>query len=153
MNRKDANIFPFYNLLPEPKKTSQRFLLCFLTFPQDKIKSQLRLLLNRNKRKTIVSSPTVSQNWRLCWGEFLKWSNLRAQITFACLSFLCFLTFPWDKIKSQWRLLLNRNICECKRKTSSQFSHCITELATLLENNLKVGLPQGFRSPLHAYIA
>ena len=25
MDRKGANIFPFYNLLPEPKKTSQRF--------------------------------------------------------------------------------------------------------------------------------
>ena len=33
MDRKGANTFPFYNLLPEPKKTSQRFLLCFLTFP------------------------------------------------------------------------------------------------------------------------
>ena len=82
MDRKGANTFPFYNLLPEPKKTSQR-------------------------------------------------------------SFLCFLTFPQDKIKSRWRLLLNRNICEHKRKTSSQFSHRITELATLLGNILKVGLPQG----------
>ena len=33
MDRKGANTFPFYNLLPEPKKTSHRFLLWFLTFP------------------------------------------------------------------------------------------------------------------------
>ena len=33
MDRKGANTFPFYNLLPEPKKTSQRFFLFFLTFP------------------------------------------------------------------------------------------------------------------------
>ena len=41
-------------------------------------------------------------------------------------SFMCFLTFPQDKIKSRWRLLLNRNICEHKRKIPSQFSHRIT---------------------------
>ena len=89
MDEKGASTFPFHNLPPEPKKTSQR-------------------------------------------------------------SFLCFLTFPQDKIKSRWRLLLNRNICEHKCKIPSQFSHRITEPATLLGTNfLKVGLPQGFRSPLH----
>ena len=65
MDENGACTFPFHNLPPEPKKTSQR-------------------------------------------------------------SFLCFLTFPLDKIKSRWRLLINRNICEHKRKTSSQFSHRIT---------------------------
>ena len=33
MDEKGANTFPFHNLPPEPTKTSQRFFLCFLTFP------------------------------------------------------------------------------------------------------------------------
>ena len=37
----------------------------------------------------------------------------------------------WIKEKSV-ATLANRNICEHKRKTPSQFSHRITELATLL---------------------
>ena len=90
MDEKGACTFPFHNLPPEPKKTSQR-------------------------------------------------------------SFLCFLTFPLDKIKSQWRLLLNRNICKHKRKTSSQFSHRITELATLLGKIIKWGYLRA-RSHLFAYI-
>ena len=56
LDEKGASTFPFHNLPPEPKKTSQRYFLCFLTFPLDKIKSRWRLLLNRNicehKRKT-----------------------------------------------------------------------------------------------------
>ena len=83
MDKKGSCTFPFHNLPPEPKKTSQR-------------------------------------------------------------SFLCFLTFPLDKIKNWWRLLLNWNICEHKRKTSSQFSHRITELATLLGNISKRGVTLGF---------
>ena len=32
-DEKDANTFPFHNLPPELKKTSQRSFLCFFTFP------------------------------------------------------------------------------------------------------------------------
>ena len=45
-------------------------------------------------------------------------------------------SFIWIKEKSVMTLA-NRNICENKRKTSSQFSHRITELATLLGRFLK----------------
>ena len=48
--------------------------------------------------------------------------------------------------------LANRNICEYKRKTSSQFSHRITELATLLGKTSKSGVTLGFRSPLFSIV-
>ena len=49
MDKKDASTFPFHNLPPEPKKTSQRSFLCFLTFPEDKIKKSAATLAKPNK--------------------------------------------------------------------------------------------------------
>ena len=72
MDRKGANTFPFYNLLPEPKKTAQRSFLFFLTFPLDKIKSRWRLLLNRNicRHKHKIPSQ-LSHRITMC-----MWTNL-----------------------------------------------------------------------------
>ena len=48
MDKKGANTFPFHNLPPELKKTSQRSFLCFFTFPVGYKKSRWRLMLIRN---------------------------------------------------------------------------------------------------------
>ena len=82
MDRKGANTFPFYNLLPEPKKTSQRFFLCFLTFPQDKIKSRWRLLLNRTSANTNAKPQSVLPPYHTghdtndCWALKYKIQNM-----------------------------------------------------------------------------
>ena len=86
---KGANTFPFHNLPPKLKKYSQRSLLCFFTFPfWIKEKSVVTLAIRNNcnqMQNNRVSSPTVLQNWRLCWGSYLKVGLPQGQITFTCL--------------------------------------------------------------------
>ena len=76
MDEKGASTFPFHNLPPEPTKTSLKVfpVLFHLSF-WIKEKS-VETLSNRNicdkTQNPQFSSPTVSQNWRLCWGQLLK---------------------------------------------------------------------------------
>ena len=76
MDEKGANTFPFHNLSPELKKISQRSFLFFSPFHywiQERSVATLAIRNNCDKiQKTQVSSPTVSKNWRLCWGMDLK---------------------------------------------------------------------------------
>ena len=65
MDEKGSSTFPFHNLPPEPKKTSQRSFLFFFTFPYwIKENSVVTLAIHNitiKRKNNQVSSPTVSQ--------------------------------------------------------------------------------------------
>ena len=77
MDEKGANTFPFHNLPPELKKTSLKvFPVLFSVSFWIKEKSVAALancnICKYKMQNDRVSSPTVSQNWRLYWGNVLK---------------------------------------------------------------------------------
>ena len=83
MDEKGANTFPFHNLPPELKKTISKVIPVLFHISFWKKEKSVATLANRNiydqTQNTQVSSPTVLQNWRLCWGIFFKWGYLRAR--------------------------------------------------------------------------
>ena len=74
MYEKGANTFPFHNLPPEIRKILKGLSRSFHPFLYCIKEKSVATLANRdicNKTQNPqVSSPTVSQNWRLCWGIF-----------------------------------------------------------------------------------
>ena len=95
-DEKGANTFPFHNLPPELKKNiSKVFPVLFSLSLLDKRKVGGNSCYPYNCDQTQnsqVSSSTVLQNWRLCWGIHLKVGLPQGQITFTyfhCLT--CFL--------------------------------------------------------------
>ena len=73
MDEKGANTFPFHNLPPVTQEIISKvfpvlFSLSFFIKEKSMATLAIRNICDKTQN-TQVSSPNVSQNWRLCWGD------------------------------------------------------------------------------------